>query len=207
MKPDGKTMRTYSLILLMLLLLLPMAGCSTDSNLGGLNPSCIEFSPDPSGSTGNDVVVVDWVSDCDVVTLAFYYRPTAETPNVWSADFEIHFPFGIVIPDDQVGTTFLLADGETEVLSILGTDVTGVAQLVAPGIVEFGITKIGDLDGAEPIAGDNNLLGTFAFGRIATQGSGTVELIDGTIRSKMEEFEPVAIPGITFFGGEFDIDN
>jgi len=185
-------------------LLLPTVSCETGNNLGGLTPACLVFESEVV--TGTDVVVTDWLSDCDVVILAFYYRPTAATPNVWSAEFEVHFPAGVVIPGSFVGTTFT-PEGGTEQTSVLGTDVVAVAELVSAGVVEFGITKASGTDGAVPVAGEDNLIATLAFGRIVNDGAGTVTLVDATLRSRDGGAQPVAIPGISFHGGEFDVEN
>jgi hypothetical protein len=202
MKSNRNTLRACLLVLV--LMLLPTAGCETDSNLGGLTPACLLFSSEDVAGTG--VVVTDWLSNCDTVILAFYYRPTAATPNVWSAEFEIHFPANVVIPAGFVGLTFT-PEGGDELESILGTDVVAVAELISAGVVEFGITKASGPDGGDVNVGEDNLLATIVFSRITNDGAGTMTLVDARLRSKDGDEAPVAIPGITFHGGEFEIDN
>lgn len=205
MKSDEKSMRAYILFLLLLSFLIPAAGCSTDDGLGGLSPACMVF--DAEDVAGDGVVVTDWLSDCDVVLLSFYYRPAVTVDNVWSVEFEIHFPLELVIPGTVVGTTIEVEGEDDPLPSIFGTEVQAIGQLVAPGIVEFAITKVGDTDGVEAAGGMDNFLGTFAFGRIVSSGSGAATLVDGAMRTKTAGNPPVVIDGVTFHGGQFEIDN
>jgi hypothetical protein len=179
-------------------LLAALSGCSTDDDVGGLVPSCITFIPVKDPTPGEVTSVWGSESTCERAEVELV---VSGVDNIWSAEFEVHYPVGI--------SQFAAVDaGDSFLLEGIGTLLVE-AQEITAGVIEIGVSRVDSQNNIGVTPTTNTLLVRLFFERFTSSGSGDVTLVDANL-TKVENLgdapTPFA-PAIEFSGGEIFIEN
>lgn len=185
-------------VLALAVLLAASAGCQTNDSVGGLTPSCITFIPVKDSTPGEVTSVWGSESTCETAEVELVVSGVSD---IWSAEFEVHYPVGI--------SQFFKVDAADSFL-VEGTSTLLVeAQEITAGVVEIGVSRVDSQNNVGVTPTTNTLLARLVFFRIASGGSGDVTLEDANL-TKVENLgdppTPFA-PAIAFSAGEIFIEN
>lgn len=179
-------------------LLATSSGCETDDSVGGLQPSCLTFISVKDPTPGEVTSVWGSESTCTFMEVELVVSGVSD---IWSAQFEVHYPAGISdFAALDLSDSFLL-EGATNLLR-------NVSQIDA-GLVEIGITR----DASENIAGvtpdpdGNTVLARLIFQRFTSSGEGDMTLEDATLSTVANPGDQPTEISVPFSGGEFFIEN
>jgi hypothetical protein len=185
-------------VLVLAVVLVASAGCETDDSVGGLTPSCITFIPVKDPTAGEVTSVWGSESTCERVEVELV---VSGVDDIWSAEFEVHYPVGIAqFVSVQAGDSFLLEGTSTLLVE---------AQEITAGLVEIGVSRVDSQNNIGVTPTTNTLLARLVFFRITSSGAGDVTLQDANL-TKVENLgdPPTPFdPAIEFSAGEIFIEN
>ncbi|TDI48836.1 MAG: hypothetical protein E2P01_04550 [Acidobacteria bacterium] len=169
----------------------PLAGCGSSGGGGVMTPAIVLTYVPVSGTGAATVTTLSGVGSTDGIAVVEIY--VTGVLDVLTASFMLSF--------DTASVAFLDFDVSGSHLASDGASIQPIVQQVQSGELTVGLTRLGatgiDFNGTQ-------LLMRIRFVRVASSGTSTLTFSNNDLLDAMAP--PQSIPGVQWFGGEFQIN-